>query len=168
MSFDPAKKYKEPTRVIPEGGYLMQVVDCQTRKSASGNPMLDMTIAVIDASSPAYRKEVRSFYMLTESDTARWFLSLLCRALDPRMRTPGSGFDPFSQESVDDFIVGKLFVGSVYHEDDEYNGKSFKVARVSKRDIRSLNTNEETLLKEQNGGKLPMIASTVDEDEVPF
>ena len=168
MSFDPGNDYAEPSKIVSEGSHLFQVSSCETRKSRSGNHMLDMTLVVVDRSSPVFDKEVRTFYMLTESDSARWFLAQLCRVLDERMRKPGSGFDPFSQASVDDFITGKLFVGSVYHEDDEYQGRTFRVARVSKRDVRPLNDNEIRLLKGQHGGTLPAATTVLDSDDVPF
>jgi len=165
MKFDPGNDYDSPSSTLDEGEHILRVRVCTTTKSKSGNRMLDFTLIAADKSAANSGREMRCWYMLTDDDSARWYLSRLCRALDERMRKTGSGFDPTSQSSCDEFIVGNYLVGRVYHEDDEYQGKTYKRPRLSKRDVRALTADEARLMRDQHGERS---TDTFDEDNIPF
>lgn len=166
--FDPGKTYDKPSTLTPEGEQLVLVKRCESRQSRSGNDMLDTTLELVDRSAPGAGGTLRCFYMLTDDRKAMYWLSVFCRAADPRMRKPGSGFDPLDQASVSEFLVGGCLAVTVYHVDDEYNGRTFKAAKVRKGSERPLTGAEEKLLREQHGGQLPGAADTFDDVDIPF
>ena len=165
FKFDPGNEYDSPGSTLDEGVHLLRVKSCATTKSKTGNPMLDIVLVAADKSTSNAGREMRAWYMLVETDAAKWYLRRFCHALDERMRETGSGFDALSQASCDEWITGKYVACRIYHEDDEYQGKTYKRPRLAKKDVRALTAEESQLMREQHGEG---DSDSFDEDEIPF
>ena len=109
---------------IAQGAHLVAVSQADYGLSKSGNEMVTVRFEVIGPDDPDRGRELRNWYVLTESMVGRYVA--LARAIDPQMRP----HDPCVQDDLNELIWGKPLVVTVEHEDGEYNGTPIIRERV--------------------------------------
>lgn len=136
MSFSTRKDYGQnenrntatrlPKWVPQEGPHLCMVSAATFKTSRKGNPMIELDFEIIDPQDPDKGKTLKEWIVLVDTAWGYGKLNDLCRTIDEAMEAIGDspdGFDPESQASIDQYLLGAPLCLMVRHEEDEWTGK---------------------------------------------